>query len=324
MANRIWSYHFGQGIVKTPNNFGAMGGKPSHPELLDYLASRFIKSGWSVKEMHRLIMSSQAYRRSTEYQHRDRLAEKDPTGTSYASFKQRRLSAEELRDSLLYVSGELNPLVGGLPALPEINMDVALQPRQIMGSYAASYVPARTPEQRNRRSIYAKKARGLIHPMMEIFNQPSPDTSCEARQNSTVTPQVFSLFNSNDTLNRSIATALDLIENNKSRESIIQDLFLRAYGRKPNLAERKLYLAHWKTMEARHEGLTFKPRAFPREVTRSAVEEMTGGSFEFTERLFGFDDYVADPGLDDVDITTRALADVCLVVFNSNEFIYVY
>ncbi len=324
MANRIWSYHFGQGIVDTPNNFGAMGGKPSHPELLDYLATRFIESGWSVKEMHRLIMSSQTYRRSTEYKHRDRLAEKDPNGKFYTTFKQRRLSAEELRDSMLYVSGELNPLVGGLPALPEINMDVALQPRQIMGSFAAAYEPARTPEQRNRRSVYAKKARGLRNPMMEVFNQPSPDESCEVRQNSTVTPQVFSLFNGEDTLNRSIATALDLLEKNKSRHAVIEALFLRAYGRMPSRADHRIYLAHWESMEKRHEGLTFEPRSYPREVTRSAVDELTGRSFEFTERLFSFDDYVPDAGLGDVDSMTRALAEVCLVVFNSNEFIYVY
>ncbi|MEO2012987.1 MAG: PSD1 and planctomycete cytochrome C domain-containing protein [Fuerstiella sp.] len=324
MTNRIWSYHFGQGIVDTPNNFGAMGGKPSHPELLDYLASRFIESGWSVKQLHRLIMSSTAYRRSTEYKDRERLEEKDPNANTYAAFHHRRLSAEELRDSMLYVSGELNPLVGGLPALPEINMDVALQPRQIMGSFAASYQPARTPEQRNRRSVYAKKARGLLNPMMEVFNQPSPEESCEARQNSTVTPQVFTLFNGQDSLCRSIATALDLLKKNESRKSVVEDLFLRAYGRRPNVAEHSLYLAHWDNMEKRHERLTFEPRSFPREVTRSAVEEMTGTSFEFTERLFGFDDYVSDPGLGDVDATTRALADVCLVVFNSNEFIYVY
>jgi hypothetical protein len=193
-----------------------------------------------------------------------------------------------------------------------------------MGSFAAAYEPARTPEQRNRRSVYAKKARGLLNPMMEVFNQPSPEESCEARRNSTVTPQVFSLFNGEDTLNRSIATALDLLAKNKSRKAVIEELFLRAYGRKPNLAEPTLYLAHWKSMEERHDGLTFEPRSFPREVTRSAVDELTGKSFEFTERLFGFDDYVPDPGMGDVDATTRALAEVCLVVFNSNEFIYVY
>ena len=161
MMNRVWHYHFGQGIVDTPNNFGAMGGKPSHPELLDSLASRFIESGWSIKEMHRLIMNSKAYRRSTDYKHRDRQVEKDPNGKSYAVFKPRRLSAEEIRDSMLYVSGELSDTMGGLPALPEINRDVATQPRQVMGSFAASYEPARTPEERNRRSRLCQENPGV-------------------------------------------------------------------------------------------------------------------------------------------------------------------
>ncbi|MCB1121101.1 MAG: DUF1553 domain-containing protein, partial [Verrucomicrobiae bacterium] len=324
MVNRIWNYHFGQGIVNTPNNFGAMGGKPTHPELLDYMASQFIESGWSVKAMQRLIMLSEAYRRSTEYKDRKLLEEKDPNGKSYAVFEPRRLSAEEIRDSMLYVSGELSPTIGGLPALPEINQDVATQPRQVMGSFAASYEPARTPEERNRRSVYAKKMRGLRNPFMEVFNQPSPDESCERRDSSTVTPQVFSLFNGEDTLNRSVATAMDLIQKNKSRKAVVEDLFQRAYGRNPDKEEIQLCLDHWRKMERRHAGLHFEPRALPREVERTAVEEMSGASFNFTEILFGYDNYEPDPGLADVDLETRALADLCLVVFNSNEFVYVY
>lgn len=324
ITNRIWNYHFGRGIVKTPNNFGAMGGKPTHPELLDYLATWFLENDWSIKELHRFIMTSEAYRRSTEHPNRTLLTEKDPLGDSYAAFRHRRLSAEEVRDSMLRVSGSLSDSIGGLPARPEINMDVALQPRQVMGSYAASYEPAPTAELRNRRSIYAKKIRGLRNPFMEMFNQPSPDESCEVRQSSTVTPQVFSLFNSEDSLNRSVATAIDLLENNKNRKKAVEELFHRAYGRKPDREETKLSLDHWKRMEDRHEDLVFEPREFPREVERSAVEEMSGAPFTFTEVLFGFDDYSPDPTFADVDAETRALADLCLVVFNSNEFIYVY
>ncbi|MAM90028.1 MAG: hypothetical protein CMI15_00950 [Opitutaceae bacterium] len=324
ITNRIWNYHFGRGIVNTPNNFGAMGGKPTHPELLDYLATWFLENDWSIKELHRFIMTSEAYRRSTEHPNRTLLTEKDPLGDSYAAFRHRRLSAEEVRDSMLRVSGSLSDSIGGLPARPEINMDVALQPRQVMGSYAASYEPAPTAELRNRRSIYAKKIRGLRNPFMEMFNQPSPDESCEVRQSSTVTPQVFSLFNSEDSLNRSVATAIDLLENNKNRKKAVEELFHRAYGRKPDREETKLSLDHWKRMEDRHEDLVFEPREFPREVERSAVEEMSGAPFTFTEVLFGFDDYSPDPTFADVDAETRALADLCLVVFNSNEFIYVY
>ena len=324
ITNRIWNYHFGRGIVNTPNNFGAMGGKPSHPELLDYLTTWFLENDWSIKDLHRFIMTSEAYRRSTEHPDRELLTEKDPLSDSYATFRHRRLSAEEVRDSMLHVSGELSDSIGGLPARPEINMDVALQPRQVMGSYAASYEAAPTPKLRNRRSVYAKKIRGLRNPFMEVFNQPSPDESCEVRQSSTVTPQVFSLFNSEDSLNRSVATAIDLLENNKNRRKAVEDLFQRAYGRKPDREEIKLSLDHWESMETRHEDLVFEPRKLPREVERSAVEEMTGAPFTFTEVLFGFDDYSPDPTFANVDVETRALADLCLVVFNSNEFIYVY
>tara|TARA_B100000212_G_scaffold337013_2_gene311203 strand:- start:36152 stop:38947 length:2796 start_codon:yes stop_codon:yes gene_type:complete len=324
IVNRIWSYHFSRGIAGNPNNFGAMAGKPTHPDLLDFLATSFIENGWSIKDLHRLILSSEAYRRSTEHKNRELVIEKDPLGESYAIFTHRRLSAEELRDTMLFVSGELSSTIGGLPARPEINMDVALQPRQVMGSYAASYEPSRTPELRNRRSVYAKKIRGLRNPFMEVFNQPSPDESCEFRHASTVTPQVFSLFNGEDSLNRSIATAIDLLENNKTREKAVETLFQRAYGRKPDKEELLLSLEHWKKMEDRHQGLTFPPRKLPREVKRSAVEEMTGATFSFKEVLFGFEHYVADPSLADVDAKTRALSDLCLVVFNSNEFLYVY
>ena len=324
IVNRIWSYHFSRGIAGNPNNFGAMAGKPTHPELLDFLATRFVKNGWSIKDLHRLIMSSETYRRSTEHEKREHVIEKDPLGESYAVFRHRRLSAEELRDSMLFVSGELSSTIGGLPARPEINMDVALQPRQVMGSYAASYEPSRTPGLRNRRSVYAKKIRGLRNPFMEVFNQPSPDESCEFRHASTVTPQVFSLFNGEDSLNRSIATAIDLLENNRTRRKAVENLFHRAYGRKPDKEELALSLEHWKKMEERHESLDFPPRKLPREVERSAVEEMTGAPFSFKEVLFGFEDYVADSSLADVDAKTRALSDLCLVVFNSNEFLYVY
>ena len=324
IVNRIWSYHFSRGIAGNPNNFGAMAGKPTHPDLLDFLATSFIENGWSIKDLHRLILSSETYRRSTEHKNRELVIEKDPLGESYAIFTHRRLSAEELRDTMLFVSGELSSTIGGLPARPEINMDVALQPRQVMGSYAASYEPSRTPELRNRRSVYAKKIRGLRNPFMEVFNQPSPDESCEFRHASTVTPQVFSLFNGEDSLNRSIATAIDLLENNKTRKKAVETLFQRAYGRKPDKEELLLSLEHWKKMEDRHQGLTFPPRKLPREVERSAVEEMTGATFSFKEVLFGFEHYVADPSLADVDAKTRALSDLCLVVFNSNEFLYVY
>ena len=207
MVNRIWQGHFGRGIADTPNNFGATGKRPTHPELLDFLARRFIQEGWSVKAIHRLIMSSQAYQRSSEHPDSKTLADKDPERESYAAFLPRRLAAEELRDAMLFVSGELNPAVGGIPVRPEMNLEAALQPRQVMGTFAEAWQPSPRPQERHRRSLYALKLRGQRDPFLEVFNAPSPDLSCEAREASTVTPQVFALFNSENSLDRALALA---------------------------------------------------------------------------------------------------------------------
>src|SRR5581483_9104398 len=110
-VNRIWQWHFGQPLAGNPNNFGATGKKPTHPELLDWLAAEFVEGGWSIKRMHRLILSSEAYRRSSHHPDPRALSEKDSTGISYAVFRPRRLAAEELRDAMLRVSGELNTAI---------------------------------------------------------------------------------------------------------------------------------------------------------------------------------------------------------------------
>ena len=328
MVNRIWQWHFGQGIAGNPNNFGAMGKKPTHPKLLDWLAVAFIENGWSVKAMHQLVMNSEAYRRSSHYPSARYLAEKDPNGISYAVFKPRRLAAEELRDSMLSVSGELNPELGGIPVRPEMNLEAALQPRMVMGTFASAWQPSPLPAQRHRRSVYALKIRGLGDPFMEVFNEPSPDLSCERRDASTVTPQVFSLFNSQASSERAVAIALRLIKEIGTRSSahsaIIERAFQLAYGRAPQDAELKECLAHWDAMTARHRTLKLPKPSYPKEVVREAVEENTGEKFHFTEKLEFYNDFVPDPSLADVDPETRGLAEVCLVLFNSNEFAYVY
>jgi mono/diheme cytochrome c family protein len=324
MANRVWQGHFGIAIAGNPNNFGATGKKPTHPELLDWLASTFVEKGWSVKTLHRMIMTSEAYRRSSQHPDTKSLGEKDPTGTSYAAFKPRRLTAEELRDSMLQISGELNAALGGIPARPEINLEAALQPRQVMGTLAEAWQPAPKPEQRNRRSIYALKIRGQRDPFMEVFNEPSPELSCEARDASTVTPQVFSLFNGQPTYDRALALAARLQQEKASRPEVIARAFHLAYGRRPTAAESQAALQHWDAMTARHRTLTFEPRKIPREVTREAVEENTGEKFKFSEKLAAYADFVPDLQPSEVSPEIRGLAEVCLVLFNANEFAYVY
>ncbi len=323
IVNRIWLWHFDQPIAGNPNNFGSTGRKPTHPELLDWLAATFVERGWSFKAMHRLIMTSDAYRRSTRHPDHPMLADKDPTGTSYAAFKPRRLTAEELRDAMLAATGELNLTLGGIPNRPEINLEAALQPRQVMGTFAAAWTPNPLPQQRHRRSIYALKIRGLPDPSLEVFNAPTPDFSCERREASTVTPQVFSLFNGQSTHARALALAQRAVKETRSDEQAIARCFKLAYSRGPTTDEVRACLAHWRDIEALL--IDAKPTSSkpPLEVRREAVEENTGEKFSFHEKLHANADFVPDLQPTEVSVHTRALADVCLALFNSNEFAYV-
>jgi len=318
-VNRLWLWHFGQAIAGNPNNFGSTGKKPTHPELLDFLAATLVEKGWSIKEMHRLIMTSAAYRRAS-FPTRSKPDESE--NSSYVTFKPRRLMAEELRDAMLSITGELNPTLGGIPNRPEINVEVAMQPRMVMGTFAAAWVPNPLPEQRHRRSLYALKIRGLRDPFMEVFNEPAPDFSCEAREVSTVTPQVFSLFNGEASYDRALALANRVLK--EKAADPISRVFELTFVRKPSADEKASCEAHWKQMEAKQAKLTFEKPKPPLEVRREAVEENTGEKFSFQEKLPGYADFVDDLQPADCDAKTRALADVCLVLLNSNEFAYLY
>jgi mono/diheme cytochrome c family protein len=323
IVNRIWMWHFGQPLAGNPNNFGSTGGKPTHPDLLDWLAAVFVEQGWSFKAMHRVIMTSEAYRRAAAHPDAKALAEKDPTGTSYAAFKPRRLTAEELRDAMLAATGELNRTLGGIPNRPEINLEAALQPRQVMGTFAAAWVPNPRPEQRHRRSLYALKLRGLADPMMEVFNAPAPDFSCERREASTVTPQVFSLFNGQNVHARALALAARAVRETANDEAAVTRCFQLTQSRPPTAEETRACLAHWRRIESMLPPAppTGKP---PLEVRRDAVEENTGEKFSFVEKLHANAEFIPDLQPSDLPRRTRALSDLCLVLLNSNEFAYVY
>jgi len=325
IVNRVWQSHFGKGLVTTPNNFGAKGGKPSHPELLDWMTADFIKHGWKLKRLHRLIMTSDVYRRSGKSVDFEKQATVDPSNKLLASFPPRRITAEELRDSMLLASGELNREMGGLPIMPEINMEVALQPRMIQFSIAPAHQPSRTPAERNRRTIYTYRVRGQADPFLEIMNLPNPNESCEMRDSASVSPQAFTLLNSGMMTDRSIAFALRVQKEHPGDQiQWIRRAFHIAYARNPTEAEEASLLAYLKKMQAYHSKQ--KPAAveYPTEVTRSLVEEFTGQPFEFIEKLNVFEDYTPDTKPVDVDADTRALADICLLLMNSNEFLYVY
>ena len=329
MVNRIWQWHFGKPIAGNPNNFGSTGGLPTHPDLLDYLAVEFMKNGWSVKNVHRTIMLSEVYRRSSTHPYADTLAKLDPEGHSFAVFEPRRLSAEEIRDSMLAITGELNATVGGVPCRPEINEEVALQPRQVMGAFASAWVPNPEPEQRHRRSLYILKLRGVKHPMLEVFNAPAPDFSCERRESSTVTPQALNLFNSKNSYDRSLALA-QRVWGESSGDAGNRDMraLRRMYElvlcREPQPEELDQALQSWRSVEASLPAEARPDSTVPLTASREAVEELSGERFMYDEVLYANQEFEPDLQPDDVDRHVRALGDICLVFLNTNEFVYVY
>lgn len=329
LVNRIWLWHFGEPLAGNPNNFGSTGKRPTHPELLDWLATTFIERGWSIKTLHRVIMQSAAYRRASGQ--RDVVEPKDERlarEAFYAVFRPRRLSAEELRDAMLAATGELNGTLGGIPNRPEINLEAALQPRQVMGTFAAAWVPNARPEQRHRRSIYSLKLRGLADPMRDVFNAPPPDFSCERRDTSTVTPQVFALFNSQTSADRALALASRVLKEIEPaqplfEDSVIDRCFRLTLGRPVMASELSVCLRHWHDMQSAQQSIVIKPKAQPLSVRRNAVEENTGERFTFDEILHENTEFVPDLQPADCDVRTRALADLCLVLLNTSEFCYV-
>jgi hypothetical protein len=190
IANRIWQYHFGRGIVRTPSDFGFAGTKPTHPELLDWLAVEFMEGGWTFKRMHKLIMLSNTYQLSSRNQ--AAAAEKDPVNDLFWRYDMRRLSAEEIRDSVLAVNGSLNrKKMYGPSIFVEIPAEVmAGQSRPGEGWGNSS------PEDRNRRSIYIHVKRSLVVPMLASFDGADTDTSCPVRFVTTQPTQALGLLNS--------------------------------------------------------------------------------------------------------------------------------
>jgi hypothetical protein len=188
MVNRIWHWHFGRGIVATPSNFGKMGAKPSHPELLDWLATEFIRQGWSVKQMSRLIMNSETYKMASSFSQAANL-EKDPSNVYLWRFPLRRLEAEAIRDVILSASGRINLQAGGQPFFPAI-------PKSVRESYLQGKWVMTTEEPSTwRRSVYAYWKRGLKYPMFEVHDQPDPNVTCEMRNTTTVPTQALTLLN---------------------------------------------------------------------------------------------------------------------------------
>ncbi|MES2626126.1 MAG: DUF1549 and DUF1553 domain-containing protein [Pseudomonadota bacterium] len=187
-VNRVWDQYFGRGIVETVSNFGKAGQEPTNPELLDYLASRFVEEGWSVKQLHREILLSSVYRQSSA--EREDVQQADPENKLLGVFPHRRLEAEQIRDSLLVASGSLQDAVGGpsvSPPLPKTGQD---------GGYRGLWTESKNAEDHNRRSLYIFTRRSLPYPLLDVFNMASSQEAHSKREVTTTPLQALTLFNS--------------------------------------------------------------------------------------------------------------------------------
>jgi mono/diheme cytochrome c family protein len=189
MANRIWQFHFGRGIVRSSNNFGQLGTPPTHPELLDWLALRLIEGDWKLKSMHRLIMTSRSYQMASAS--RQACLSVDPNNDLFWRFNPRRLSAEEVRDSILAVNGSLNRSVYGPSFYPKLSQEVLAGQSRPGAGWGES-----SPADRNRRSVYVHVKRSLLTPLLTAFDFPDPDLTCEDRFATLQPGQALSLLNS--------------------------------------------------------------------------------------------------------------------------------
>jgi hypothetical protein len=194
IVNRVWQHHFGEGLVRTPSDFGVMGEKPTHPELLDWLTTWFIDHGWSIKQLTRLILSSNAYRMSTEWN--ETYGSKDPEARLLWRMPYKRLEVEAIRDSILAVSGRLNTKMFGPSVLPEI------PPAALEGSSDPDKIwKASSEEEASRRTVYVFLKRSMIVPMLDVLDLCDTARTAAKRQNTSVATQALTLFNG-DFVNR--------------------------------------------------------------------------------------------------------------------------
>jgi Protein of unknown function (DUF1553)/Protein of unknown function (DUF1549)/Planctomycete cytochrome C len=233
IANRIWQHHFGSGLVKTANDFGIRGDRPSHPELLDWMASNILAHDWELKPLHRQILLSQAYRQSHRPHQIDQVELNDPENRLLSYYPRRRLSGEEVRDAMLFVSEQINMQMGGpsvmLPADPEL-VQLLYKPSQ--------WVVTGDKALHNCRSVYLFAKRNLRLPLMENLDAPPLLCSCAKRESSTHAPQALELMNGWQSNALAIAFAQRLMrEAGSDRSQLIQLAFTHALGRCPTEKE---------------------------------------------------------------------------------------
>ncbi len=284
MANRLWHYHFGRGLVATPSDFGRTGLPPSHPEMLDWLASELIDGGWRLKRLHKLIVMSHTYRQSSRATNAVAGAI-DPDNLLLWRQNMRRLEAEAIRDSVLSASGLLNLAMGGRGVFPELSAEVLSTQSKPGSGWDKS-----SDAEQGRRSAYIFVKRTLGVPFMETFDAPTPDKPCPARTPTTIAPQALVLLNSSFTDQQAAAMADRLIrEAGPDRAAEIDRAFRLALSRPPSVDEAAVARA-------------FLDRQIDEWKNLAATSAQAPSS---------------------QDAYRQALAAFCKLVFNLSEFVYV-
>jgi len=291
LVNRVWMHHFGQGIVATPSDFGRLGELPTHPELLDWLASDFVDHGWRLKRLHRLIVTSTAYRQSSA--HRDEADDVDPENRLLARMSVRRLDAEAIRDRVLAAAGILNPKMFG-PPVP-VREDAVGQVVVGVDTKGASNTPGEVVpmgEEAYRRSVYIQVRRSRPLAVLRTFDAPVMETNCDRRTSSTVAEQALLLLNSEFALDQARLLAARARRAGGSLDERAARAWRIAYLRDPSDDERA-------TVAAFLKGQTEWLAAQPAPEEKQDIPPTTA------------------------DHELAALTNLCQTLLGSNEFLYV-
>lgn len=315
-VNRAWQQHFGQGLVDTPNDFGLAGGRPSHPELLDWLAADFMRNGWSVKRLHRLMVTSAIYQQrssSTEAPARKKRSVPVVSDVSpkvdYSRQQIRRLSAEQLRDSLLAVSGLLKlDHKGGAPIWPDLPPEILQANPAFLDdneTKTKGWYPSPKTNQ-NVRSVYLVQKRTVRVPFMETFDMPENSVSCARRTDSIVAPQALTLLNSSLAIEASRALAERVqSEAGQDQKKQVERAFALVLQREPDRKELRACLALLNDRS--------RTPAVVRATNSTASTLATNAAAVSTNK----------PAARNQPSLPLALTELCRALLNLNEFIYI-